>query len=144
MFKKLFLLLIIAFSVSILSSFDHDLVPVVHAQPVPGEDIDSGGFMFDLTAVTNQGIEGTTRQGWIRQGIGFFFERIVSFLAAIIGTLSVLMMVWGGFLMLSAGGSERHEQGKNYVKYALIGLVVTLSAYILVTLVQLLIASIYG
>jgi len=116
----------------------------VHAQPVPGEDIDSGGFMFDLSSITNQGIEGTTRQGWIRQGISFFFERIVAFLAAIIGTLSVLMMVWGGFIILTSAGSERHETGKNYVKYALIGLLVTLSAYILVTLVQLLIASIYG
>ncbi len=101
--------------------------------------------MFDLTNVTHQSIEGTVRQGWIRGGINYFFERIIGFLAAVIGSLAVLMLSVGGFMMLSSGGDEtRYEKGKNYAKYSLIGLAVTLMAYVLVTLVQLLITSIYG
>ena len=101
--------------------------------------------MFDLSAITHEGIEGSTRQSWIRRGINYFFERAIGFMAAIIGSLAVLMLSLGGFLMLSSGGDEtNYEKGKNYAKFALIGLGVTLMAYVLVTLVQLLVTSIYA
>lgn len=143
------ILFTVALVVAGLTSVNSLSVSPVHAsnQPVPppAEDLDSGAFMFDLSSITHKSLEGSTRQSWIRRGINYFFERIVGFLAAVIGTLAVLMLTIGGFLMLSSAGNEqRYEQGKNYAKYALIGLGVTLSAYILVTLVQLLIRSIYG
>lgn len=112
---------------------------------MPGENIDSGGFMYNLDSITHPGIETTVRQGWIRRGVNYFFENIIGFMAAVIGTLAILMISVGGFLMLSSAGNEQmYEQGKNYVKFALIGLAFTLSAYLLVTLVQLLIQSIYA
>jgi hypothetical protein len=115
------------------------------SNPPPEGNLDSAGFMFDLSSITHTAIKGTTRQSWIRQGINYFFERGINVMATVIGSLSVLMLSVGGFLMLSSAGDEtQYEKGKNYAKYSLIGLGVTLMAYVLVTLVQLLITSIYG
>lgn len=145
MLKKITLMLVILLGLHLVPS--GFMVGDVFAQaaPLPGETLDDPTFMFDLSSITHEGIEGSVRQGWIRSGINYFLERIIGFLAAIIGSLSVLVLVIGGFLMLSSAGNEtQYEKGKNLSKYALIGLVLTLSAYILVMLVQLLIRSIYG
>ena len=140
MIKKMFLMIGLVLSLN--------MAPGAFAQsaiPSPATTLDSGNFMFDLTPITHEAIRTETRQGWIRRGVNYFFERIISFMAAVIGGLSVLILSIGGFLMLSSAGDEtRYEKGKNYAKFAIIGLIVTLSAYILVTLVQLLIRSIYG
>jgi hypothetical protein len=112
------------------------------ADPPPSDNLDDTTFMFDLTNITHPDIAGGTRQSWIRGGINYIFERIVGIMAATIGGLCVLVMSYGGFLMFFGEGS--YEKGKNYVKFSLIGLVVTLSAYILVSSVQLLIKSIYA
>lgn len=145
MLKKLLALSFIAFAFFLFSGSELQIPKAQAANPLPAENIDSEAFRFDLSSVTHQNLEGSTRQNWIRRGVNYFFERIIGFMAAVIGTLSVLIASYGGFLMLSSAGNENsYENGKNYVKYALIGLVVTLSAYILVNLVQLLIRSIYG
>lgn len=159
MIKKITLLIVLTLSLSFIPLNTEFNVPVASAGNVnlnpnnvtpnntsnPNPSLDSGGFMFSLTPIVNQNIEGSVKQSWIRQGINYFFENVIGFMAAVIGTLCVLMMSLGGFLMIISGGNEvRYEQGKNYVIYSLIGLGVTLSAYILVTLVQLLIRSIYG
>jgi hypothetical protein len=142
MLKRFFLLLAVVIGLQMMPA---GFVQAQNPSPPPAENIDSGNFMFDLSPITHEAIEGSTRQSWIRQGINYFFERAIGFMAAVIGGLSVLMLSIGGFLMLSSGGSEqRYEQGKTIAKFALVGLAVTLSAYIMVTLVQLLISSIYG
>lgn len=150
MLKKILIALVLtvglqATSVGVFTQLPHALAQEDPADPSPGEDVDDPTFMFDLSSITHESIEGSTRQGWIREGINYFFERIIGFLAAIIGSLAVLMLSVGGFLMLSSAGNEtQYEKGKNYAKYALIGLGVTLLAYVMVSLVQLLIKSIYG
>jgi len=143
MLKKITLMLLFVAGLQMMP------MSLAHAQetptPPPASTIDSTSFMFDLSGITHEGIEGSTRQGWIRKGINYFFERIIGFMAAIIGGLSVLMLTLGGFLMLASAGNENmHTQGKNMAKFSVIGLAVVLSAYILVTLVQLLITSIYA
>jgi hypothetical protein len=108
-------------------------------------DLDSDEFIFDLNTITHKDIEGSTRQSWIRGGINYIFERIITFLAVTVGGLSVLVMSYGGLMILiSAGDENQVTKGKGYIKYAAIGLVATLMAYILVTGVQILIRSIYG
>ncbi len=146
MLKKIFLLVLFTFTVSLLPLDAGLQTPQVKAvNQVPSQNIDSGSFMFNLTPIVHQGVEGSVKQGWIRRGLDYFFEKIIGFMAGVIGTLCVLMLSIGGFLMIiSAGNEARYEQGKNYVIYSLIGLAATLGAYILVTLVQLLIRSVYG
>lgn len=148
MFKKtLFSILV---SLMMFSSVSMASNPVNNnSQPpsneVPADNIDSTSFGFDLGIITHQGITGSTRQSWIRRGINYFFERVIGFMAGIIGTLSILVMSYGGLLMIfSAGNEELYQKGTGLAKYALLGLVFTLSAYILVNLVQLLVKSIYG
>lgn len=146
MFKNILIALALVIGLQAMSTVFLMQAPVAYAQePTPGEDIDSETFMFDLGGVTHDAIKGSTRQSWIRGGINYFFERIIGFMATVIGSLAVLMLSVGGFMMLSSAGNETmYENGKNYAKYALIGLAVTLLAYVMVTLVQLLISSMYG
>lgn len=148
MSKKTFLTLALIFSFTAPLSLPAQINVVradAPALPLPSENLDSPNAMFNLSTITHNSLEGSTRQSWIRKGVNYFFERIIGFMAAVIGSLAVLMMTLGGFLMLSSAGNEqRYEQGKNYAKYSLIGLTASLLAYVLVTLVQLLIRSIYG
>ena len=150
MFKKILIALALVIGLQFMTAGFLIQAPAVYAEedpaePAPGEDIDAPSFMFDLSSVTHEAIKGSTRQSWIRQGINYFFERAIGFLATVIGSLAVLMLVVGGFLMLSSAGNQtQFEKGQNYAKYSLIGLGVTLMAYVLVSLVQLLIKSIYG
>lgn len=145
MIKKIFTVLILVLGLQMMPAFLPVPTALAQPSPPPADNVDSGAFMFDLTNVTHEAIEGSTRQSWIRQGVNYFFERIIGFLATVIGSLSVLMLSVGGFMMLSSAGDEtQYEKGKNYARYALIGLGVTLLAYVMVTLVQLLITSIYA
>lgn len=145
--KKILIALVLVVGLQMMPGFFVADTPVVQAQgTAPEGSLESENFMFDLSSITHEGIEGSTRQGWIRRGINYFFERIIGFMATVIGSLAVLMMSIGGFRMIiSRGGDEaQYTQGKQMVLYSLIGLGVTLMAYIMVSLVQLLIVSIYG
>jgi hypothetical protein len=52
----------------------------------------------------------------------------------ILGSVSLLMLVWGGFQWLtSAGNTEKIEKGTNTMIWAVIGVLVVLSSYILVS-----------
>lgn len=51
----------------------------------------------------------------------------------VLGSLALLMMVWGGFQWLtSAGNTEKVEKGTSTMLWAIIGVVVVLSSYMLV------------
>jgi len=68
--------------------------------------------------------------------ISFILKTIV-FLTKIIGTLAMLILIIGGFqLMVSQGDETGLENGKNTIKYAIIGLVITFLSYIIVTSIQ--------
>jgi len=59
--------------------------------------------------------------------------KIIKGLLGIIGALALLMIVWGGFKWLtSAGNPEKIKAGTNTMLYAIIGVVIVLSSYILV------------
>lgn len=99
-------------------------------------------FMFDLNNITHNDVDD---QSFIRKGINFIFDRAITIMVATIGSAAVLMMSIGGFRMLaSAGRQEEYDSGKGMVVKAVIGLAITLSAYLAVILVQTLINSIYG
>ena len=106
------------------------------------EDIKSTEFMFDLGVITHEDVQ---EQNWIQKGVNFLFERAITIMASIVGSVAVLVMVVGGFMMLaSAGRQDMYDKGKSLILKAVIGLVFVLGAYILVTSIQLLIRSIYG
>lgn len=145
MFKKFLLMIFAALTVLVVAPIAMHHFEAVRAQEATSGELDSAGFMFDLSSITHEKITGSTKQSFIREGINYFFERIITFMAATIGGLAVLFMSIGGFLVLtSAGDQNQLDKGKNFIEYSAIGLVFALGAYVIVTGVQLLIQNIYG
>ena len=61
-------------------------------------------------------------------------SKVLNFLLSIVGIIAIIMLVFGGFTYLTAVGDEtKAETGKKIVTYAIIALVVALSALVLVT-----------
>lgn len=61
--------------------------------------------------------------------IGYAIKAVMG----IVGSLALVMIIYGGFVwMTAAGNAEKVSQGKNILIWAIIGLVVIFSAYILV------------
>lgn len=61
-------------------------------------------------------------------------SKVLNFLLSIVGIVAIIMLVFGGFTYLTSVGDEsKAEAGKKIVTYAIIALVVALSALILVT-----------
>lgn len=53
------------------------------------------------------------------------------------GILAVISLSWGGMLFITAfGEDEKVKKGKNIVQYSLIGVVLTISAYAIVDIVN--------
>jgi hypothetical protein len=146
MFKKFLLMVFAALVVLVVAPIAMQRFEHAAAQDAATSgELDSAGFMFDLGSITHEKITGGTKQSFIRKGINYFFERIITFMAATIGGLAVLFMSIGGFLVLtSAGDQNQLDKGKNFIQYSAMGLVFALGAYVIVNAVQLLIANIYG
>jgi hypothetical protein len=106
----------------------------------PG-DISSQEYTFDLNPIAPPG---TQRASWLQKGANYFAERAITVMATLAGSFAVLLMVFGGFQMITSVGDEGYEKGKKKILYAIIGLAAVLGAYILVTTVQILIKSING
>lgn len=67
----------------------------------------------------------------------FIFKRIIEPAIKIMGTIAVLLVIIGGFVMVtSQGESDQIDKGKDILKYAIIGLVIALFSYIIVISVQ--------
>ncbi|MBP9718770.1 hypothetical protein KBD59_05770 [Candidatus Gracilibacteria bacterium] len=71
----------------------------------------------------------------------YFIMNLVEFLLQIAGLIAVLFVVFGGYKYAVGGIGEDKESGKKTIMYALMGLVVALSSWIVVNLVQLALTS---
>ncbi|PIZ57937.1 hypothetical protein COY23_00885 [bacterium (Candidatus Torokbacteria) CG_4_10_14_0_2_um_filter_35_8] len=61
---------------------------------------------------------------------------VVNYVAGIISTIAVLVIIYGAFIYLSSGGNqEQAEKAKKIITYAIIGLVVVGLAWVVVTAV---------
>lgn len=66
----------------------------------------------------------------IRTIIGRMIQAILS----VTGSIALLMFVYGGFLwLISAGSEDRVKTGKEVMKWATLGLVVIVTAYLIVS-----------
>ncbi|MFZ1626495.1 MAG: pilin, partial [Candidatus Moraniibacteriota bacterium] len=62
--------------------------------------------------------------------------KVLDFLLATVGVVSLIMLIVGAFMYLTAAGDEsRIDTGKSIVKYAIIGITIALAALVLVRLV---------
>lgn len=61
---------------------------------------------------------------------------IINAVFGIVGSVALLMFVYGGFMwMLAAGNSDRVEKGKNIIVWATLGLVVIFTSYAIVNFI---------
>lgn len=62
--------------------------------------------------------------------------QIINSVLGLVGSIALLMFIWGGFQwMTAAGSSEKVEKGKKTLMWAALGMVVIFSSYALVTYV---------
>jgi hypothetical protein len=74
---------------------------------------------------TNQGLNPTDLYG-----------RIVAGFLGVIGAVALTYFIWGGFLWLtSAGSPEKIKKGKDTIVWAIIGLILVFSSYIILKFV---------
>jgi hypothetical protein len=82
---------------------------------------------------------GTQDQTYLKSSnpIASFILQIINFISLTVASLSFLGIVIGGFMLLASSGNENLvNRGKETITYAIIGLVLTLSSYFIVSFVQ--------
>ena len=85
-----------------------------------------------------EGAEAARADGMPTELIGDngIFNRITSLILMIIGAVSVIMLIFGGFrYVVSGGDAKKVADAKNTILYAIIGLVISLLAYAIVRFV---------
>jgi hypothetical protein len=83
-----------------------------------------------------QTLFGGTVASWRFNTAGELVQYVIRVLLYFSGAVAVIALLIGGYQMLTAGGNpKRYEAGKNTVKYALIGVVLIVLAFVIVTTV---------
>lgn len=63
-------------------------------------------------------------------------QSLANWLLAVIGVIAVIMLLYGAFLFLTAAGDEeRHGKAKNVVVYGLIGVLIAILSFAIVSFV---------
>jgi len=69
-------------------------------------------------------------------------DNIVKFLAGLAPFLAIILIIWGAFLVITAGGSsDRLSSGKKVIQAAVVGLAIVLGAWVIVSTVFLIITG---
>ena len=65
-----------------------------------------------------------------------FIRKLTSWVLLAVGTISVVMLIYGGFrYVISGGDSKKVTDAKNTILYAIIGLIISLLSYAIVRFV---------
>lgn len=68
--------------------------------------------------------------------INIFAARIISYVLGLVGTISLLFFIYGGLIwMTSTGSADKIKKGRDILVWAVIGMAVVFTAYILVKFV---------
>jgi len=114
------------------SSTPHQFDSVTPELQIPLPTLPSFSEFTDLTL---QG-EAPNRYLWI-PWIGQYIAAIYKYAIGIVGVLAGIMIVVGGLLWLTAGGSaERVSTAKSFVESSLVGLVIALTSYLLLYVIN--------
>lgn len=70
------------------------------------------------------------------QGIGCLLANVLSVVLRLLGIAGFVMIVYAAFnLLMSAGNSQKVEESKKTITFAVIGIIVALSAFIIINLI---------
>ncbi len=95
-------------------------------------------FVPQLAANASDVIEGGARQTGLAGSPGFadVMRDVINFLLYLIGIISVIVIIIGGLrYVTSAGNSSQVSGAKDTILYAVVGLIVAISAYAIVNFV---------
>ena len=96
-------------------------------------------FFQDVSALTlDDGVNASRGNGIPSQLLGGdgFVSKVTNTLLFIVGALSVIMLIVGGFrYVISGGNSTAVTAAKNTVLYAIVGLVISFLAYAAITFI---------
>jgi len=128
-FKRL--LLITLASLSLLSPAA--LVPVLSG--VASADI-AGNLCTGSVAASDSTSSSCTTQGDPASGLTSLAKTITKWFSIIVGAISIIMIIYGGFRYITSGGdSGRVGNAKNTLLYAIIGLIIVALAQLIVNFV---------
>lgn len=78
----------------------------------------------------------TTIPGNVNTTFTIIFDYYIKVILGIVGILAVAYLIYGGFqYMTAAGNEEQAESGKKTITNAIIGLVVVIFSYVIVTVI---------
>ncbi len=70
-------------------------------------------------------------------------RNVFNIFLAIIGSIAVLMIIWGGIIYITSSGNEqRLEQAKKVITYAIVGIIIATLSFAMISLVGGLINSV--
>lgn len=97
-------------------------------------DASSSSIMGKLQAVgDNSGYNANTNETSLSSGLGI----IVNMILSLLGVVFIILTIFGGFQWMTAGGNEDQvKKAQDRIKSAVIGLVITLSAYAVWNLIE--------
>jgi hypothetical protein len=75
------------------------------------------------------------------QMVPYFITYISNFLLSIVGLISMLFIVLGGYQYIAGGLTEQKEKGKQYIYHALLGMGIAIMAWVIVNMVITIITS---
>ncbi len=131
MFKKFFLLVCTVFGIAIVS--------FASVQSVMSQSIADNVCKGILSTETGRIEPGTKVSACAESGdrsLSGVANRIVNIFSVVVGTVSVIMIIIGGFrYIISGGDSTGVTAAKNTILYAIVGLVVVLFSQIIVRFV---------
>ena len=97
-----------------------NLVPQAQAQTQNWSEINESCVVGDVATI---------------QGIGCLLANLLSVLLTIIGIAGFIMLIYAAFnMLLSAGNSQAMEKSKNTMTFAVVGLILALSSFIILNI----------
>lgn len=131
MFKKIILLVCAVFGVGLLS--------FASLKPVMGQSIADNVCKGILSTETGKIDPATRASACAESGeksLSGVASRIINIFSIVVGTVSVIMIIVGGFrYIISGGDSTGVTAGKNTILYAIVGLVIVLFSQVIVRFV---------
>jgi len=118
--------LTICFIIFLVAGFLVMLLPLEAA--AYGTSVDFPSSELDPLNVSN-----ITSTGEPYRAISVVIGRIIKALLGVVGAVALLMIVYGGMMMLTAAGSpDKVKKGKDVLTWAIIGSIVVLTSYMMV------------
>jgi len=117
--------------------------------PAPGDGVlggyESGGEYSPKKQSIRRDIGQKIADGELSlNDVPYLFLYLINFGSRIAGVITIGMLVWVGILFLSTGVTDSKENAKNALSYAIIGLIVTFSAWLIPGVIQIQLSSGFG